>query len=162
MKIPKRSILITLSRVFPKNHPRKGEPTNFARKLADGTLKHTIRGNYYMWVLNAEKLRHPERWQLSVRQWSGQPYRSKQEEIAIINHPIAVEPLLMHYHADTDTITAKVETKPVDIADIATNNGLTLDEFKDWYFAPYRRKQDFLYCGSIIQFTDFRYNVASK
>lgn len=157
MKIPKRSILITLSRVFPKNHPRKGEPTDFKAKLAEGTLRHTIRGSYYMWVLNAEKLRHTERWQLSVRQWQGQPYRSKQEEIGIVNHPIGVEPLMMHYHADTDTITAKIDTQPVPITEIAKNNGLTLDEFTDWYFAPFRHKQDFLYCGAIIHFTDYRY-----
>ena len=69
----KKKIIITLSRVFPTTHSRRGEPTDFASKLASGVKKHTIRKNYDLWKINAEKMERGK-FYLSIRQWSGRPY----------------------------------------------------------------------------------------
>ena len=48
-KMEKKKIVITLSRVFPTTHSRKGQPTGFKEKLASGCKLHTIRGNFDQW-----------------------------------------------------------------------------------------------------------------
>ena len=73
----RKKILITLSRVFPQTHSRRGQPTGFSDKLAAGIKIHTIRKNYDLWAVNAEKMNRGG-FSLSVRQWIDKPYRSKQ------------------------------------------------------------------------------------
>ena len=68
----KKKIIITLSRVFPTTHSRKGQPTDFKEKLASGRKLHTIRGNYDQWNAIAEKMQRGG-YCLSIRQWSGRP-----------------------------------------------------------------------------------------
>ena len=80
----RKKICITLSRVFPKTHNRAGEPTGFSDKLASGKKIHTIRRNYDLWRLNAEKMQRGG-YALSIRQWIDKPYRSKQREIHVQN-----------------------------------------------------------------------------
>ena len=46
----------------------------------DGTKKHTIRGNYQYWAKKAEQI-NAGKMVLSIRQWTGRPYNSEQEEI---------------------------------------------------------------------------------
>ena len=36
---------LLFSGIFPKAHPRAGEPTNFVQSMKDGIKKHTIRAN---------------------------------------------------------------------------------------------------------------------
>ena len=55
-KMEKKKIVITLSRVFPTTHSRKGQPTGFKEKLASGCKLHTIRGNFDQWNAIAEKM----------------------------------------------------------------------------------------------------------
>lgn len=69
----KKKICITLSRVFPQTHSRRGQPTGFSDKLANGTKIHTIRNNYDLWAVNAEKMQ-TGKYLLSVRQWIDKPY----------------------------------------------------------------------------------------
>ena len=69
-KMTKKKIVITLSRVFPTTHSRKGQPTGFKEKLASGRKMHTIRGNYDQWAAIAEKMQRGG-YCLSIRQWSG-------------------------------------------------------------------------------------------
>ena len=154
----KKKIIITLSRLFPTTHSRRGEPTDFASKLASGVKKHTIRKNYDLWKINAEKMERGK-FYLSIRQWSGRPYKSPQVEIAQRNNPIGVQPIELYYHADNDTITAKIDGREwldADCYTIAKNDGLSVQDFKEWFFGkdPY---EDKVFTGVIIHFTDFRY-----
>ncbi len=73
----KKKIIITLSKQFPMTLSRRGEPTEFNTKLENGEKIHTIRRNYDLWKVNAEKMERGN-FYLSVRQWSGRPYNSKQ------------------------------------------------------------------------------------
>lgn len=98
-----KTYVITLSKVFPQIHPERGKKTHFSTKFQNarmcakcketkqglcmvecavyGTKLHTIRANYYLWAARFEQIAAGEAC-LSVRQWSGAPYRSKQVEIA--------------------------------------------------------------------------------
>lgn len=154
----KKKIIITLSRVFPTRHRRRGELTEFAGKLSSGAKKHTIRGNYDLWKVNAEKMERGE-FYLSIRQWSGKPYNSPQVEIAQRHNPIGVQPIELYYHADNDTITANIDGRELVDADcytLAKNDGLSVQDFKEWFFGK-DPKEDKVFKGCIIHFTNFRY-----
>ena len=83
-----KTYVITLSKTFPATHKRHGEPTYFRDKFSYPDSKgmvskklHTIRANYDLWAKRFQKIAAGEAC-LSVRQWTGAPYRSKQEELA--------------------------------------------------------------------------------
>lgn len=94
---------------------------------------------------------------LSVRQWIDKPYRSKQHEIYNQNKPIGVERIRIEYNAKRDEIIPLVNGQFVCAARIASNDGLTLDDFKDWFVGEKRHKEDCIFNGVIIHFTQFRY-----
>lgn len=75
-----KTYYLTLSQVFPATHARAGQPTGFRENLFKTKL-HTIRANYEFWKNRFEQIEKGEAC-LSIRQWTGKPYRSKQVEIA--------------------------------------------------------------------------------
>lgn len=156
----KKKINIVVSKAFPKVHKRGGEPTNFATKLMNGEKLHTIRQNYDLWAVNAEKMQ-TGRFVLSVRQWTGTPRRSKQRIICNSEEPIGVERIGMRYYAEADRIAVIVEDRTlteVEIVELAKNDGLTVDDFIDWFFwKPRQRSEDAVFKGVIIHFTPHRY-----
>lgn len=170
----KKKIIITLSRVFPTTHSKAGKPTYFREKVIKGqdnysciyrdfwdktTPKiHTIRENYDRWVHNIDKI-NEGRYYLSVREWSGKPYGSKQIEIIEKHAPIGIQRIELYYHAENDTITAKIDGREwidADCAEIAKNDGLSIPDFKEWFFGR-EPKEDKVFRGVIIHFTGFRY-----
>lgn len=154
----KKKIVLMLSRVFPITHSRKGEPTDFAYKLKFNEKIHTIRRNFDLWKVNAEKMER-SKFYLSVRQWSGKPYKSRQTEIAQIYNAIGVQSIELYYHADNNTITAKIDGRnwlDADCSLIAKNDGLNTKDFKEWFFGV-EPKEDKIFNGVIIHFTNFRY-----
>lgn len=157
-KMGKKKIVITLSRVFPTTHSRKGQPTGFKEKLASGCKLHTIRGNFDQWNAIAEKMQRGG-YCLSIRQWSGRPYNSPQVEIAHLDQPIGIQRIELHYHSENDTITACIDGREwidADCYEIAKNDGLNTTDFKEWFFGRHP-KGDKVFHGVIIHFTDFRY-----
>ena len=76
----KKCYTLIISKHFPKSHPRAGEPTEFLQKIEDYDKVHTIRANYDFWKKRFEKIVKGEAY-LSIRVWSGVPYKSKQVEI---------------------------------------------------------------------------------
>lgn len=98
---------------------------------------------------------------LSVRQWSGKPYRSKQREIHTIDTPIGVQRIQINYHHDYHAnkpyLTARIiGGNDIDVAALAKNDGLSLSDFADWFFGK-EPQGDMTFNGVIIHFTDFRY-----
>lgn len=157
-EMKKKKIIITLSRVFPTTHSRKGQPTGFKEKLASGRKLHTIRGNYDQWNAIAEKMQRGG-YCLSIRQWSGRPYNSPQVEIASLDQPISIQRIELHYHSENDTITARIDGREwidADCYEIAKNDGLNTTDFKEWFFGRHPQ-EDKVFHGVIIHFTDFRY-----
>lgn len=152
----KKKIILTLSKRFPTTHSRKGEPTGFKEKLAKGEKLHTIRRNFDLWNVNAEKMTRGG-FYLSVRQWSGRPYNSKQTEIQQISRPIAVQPILINYHHDGGLLTAKIKGgNQIEVEQLAKNDGLSLPDFVEWFFGK-TPKGDATFEGVVIHFTDLRY-----
>jgi hypothetical protein len=64
---------IMCARTFPAYHPRAGQPTGFRQAILDGRKIHTLRQS-------AGTKRSGET--VSLREWAGRPYGSRQVEFA--------------------------------------------------------------------------------
>ena len=156
----KKKIIITLSRLFPVTHSRKGQPTNYAELLNAGKKLHTIRANYDLWKVNEEKMRTGN-YYLSVRQWSGRPYHSKQIEVAQIKTSITVQRIMLTNNPDAEQepISAIIDGKALSYEGckaLARNDGLSIQDFREWFFGK-ELEHISTFEGCIIQFTDFKY-----
>lgn len=154
----KRKIVLTASRVFPIKHSRHGQPTDFADKILNGSKIHIIRRNLDIWKLNEEKI-NSGNYYISVCQWSGKPYASSHVEVARINSPISVQPIAISYHSDSDTLSAVIDGKEYSAPDcnaIAQNEGLSLLDFKEWFFGQ-NPSADKTFYGVIVHFTNLKY-----
>ena len=159
----KKKINIIVAKVFPTKHKRHGEPTHFAAKIVNGDKLHTIRTNYDLWAVNAEKMR-TGRYVLSVRQWVGKPRQSKQHEVFNTEEEIGVEHISMRYFANADGLRVVVENRQLtqcEIEQLVKNDGTNIDDFKDWFFGKQRHREDATFTGVIVHFTSARYADAS-
>jgi len=152
--MPKKLItyVITISQVFPAYHPRKGDNTDFKKSIFFGSKKHTIRHNYELWRKRFEKIDAGIAC-LSVRGWSAQPYKSKQVELFRFRKAdgIGLEKLeLTPLGYFINSIESDVTT-----ADLAKNDGLSLDDFRAWFKGSFEEDEP----KAIIHFTNFRYNT---
>lgn len=153
-------MIITLSKTFFPQHPRAGEATEFREKILSGEKLHTCRKNYPYWFRQIERIR-AKGGVLSVRQWIGRPYyKPGQESIVDVLADVMGVQRLQLWRTKTATLydwTALVHGRPVPIEVLATNDGLTVEDFKSW-FAPAFKKAHAEYLEfAIIQFTKLRY-----
>jgi hypothetical protein len=139
-----KTYTLLISKTFLNGHRKEGDPTDFIGKIIAGVKIHTIRRNYEFWLNRANEI-NSGRAVLSLRFWSGKPYCSKQIKIMELNK-ISVQKL-----DGRNTEYAIVDGKKVPWELIARNDGLSLDDFKDW-FKGYTKN-----ALAIIQFTDFKY-----
>lgn len=168
-----KKYVITLSKVFPTTHPKAGIPTGFEHKLHaaingwsdHARLKlHTIRANYPLWAKRFEQIERGEAY-LSVRQWSGKPYASKQVEIARLTKEdgIGLELLCFagnHNKKDRELHRPIVGgTTEIDYRLLAANDGLSLADWEAWFSNP---KYDLSEPMAIIHFTKFRYRYGNS
>jgi hypothetical protein len=154
-----KTYVIILSKTFPVNHQKAGQKTDFALKFAKGQLGtqyhlnkiHTIRNNYELWEKRFEKINKGEA-VLSVRQWTGKPYISKQVEIANLSKKdgIGIQCL------DFNILPAlRIDNKSFCFllqASLASNDGLHYDDWVDWFDLNNATGKK-----AIIHFTRFRY-----
>lgn len=140
------------ARTFPAYHPKAGQPTHFIEKiwaaLADmGKVETVIDApaheyferfpadfqSDYVGKPKWHTIRAGERWKVgdmfSPRVWSGKPYRSKTITIA---PPITVEKIwrVLMTKIGIIYIDGRIFEK-VEI--LAANDGLTGDDFNDWF-----------------------------
>ena len=146
---------ITLSKRFPAKHPRHGQSTEFRTKFEARAKIHTIRANFLLWKDRFERI-FVGNAVLSIRQWSGKPYHSKQELVADlgIRDAIGIEELRF---VDGDINKPHIvkypdQLVPVTIYDLATNDGLSVEDWLDW-FKGYDLNEPL----AVIHFTDYRY-----
>lgn len=137
--------VITLAKTFPVYHPRAGEPTGFADAFLSGRKIHTIRANEKGYYKTGDIV--------SVRQWSGKPYASKQETLEDCVS-IGVVPVQLIFHRGGG-LSIFVGKKLQSASIVAHNDGLSISDFCAW-FNP-RMKPDLVLDYSMIHFTDFRY-----
>lgn len=156
---------IILSKVFPSKHQRQGEATLFRQLYEEGQKIHTIRASWELWEnrLDIKNLfSEEEEVVLSLREWAGRPYCSRQERIKdlTVTDRIGVQRLVFvnrdiyrpHVLVRTMPFNLRDILVPVNVADLAANDGLSLEDFKEW-FKGYDLKRPL----AIIQFTNFRY-----
>ena len=147
-----KKAIITLSKVFPATHSRKGDPTGFSGKLEKGEKRHTIRANYDWWAKKMEAI-NDGRMYLSIREWSGKPYCSPQNELRQI-HKIGLQKVEMTYDSNDDVPQVWIDGKKIPIQEVCKNDGLDLDDFIELFFGNSKSNT---FDGVCIQFTNFRY-----
>lgn len=145
-----KTFVLTVSKRFPKTHEKAGRSTGFVENISllftNGCEKiHTIRSNYDLWQKRAKEINEGKA-VLSIRYWSEMPYRSKQVEICRLER-IGVEKL----EQPDNFVFAPIEGKPIDWEVVAKNDGLSFEDFCNWFKS--RQKEPM----AVIHFTDFRY-----
>lgn len=157
-----KTYVLTLSKFFPCNHVRKGERTLFDKAILEwqvfGSLScypypkiHTIRSNYELWNKRFQEIEKGNA-QLSLRQWSGIPYRSKQEVICYLTKEdgIGLQKLEVGgFHINDPML---IDGRCIDRRDLARNDGLSELDWMNW-FSEYDHQEPL----AVIHFTDFRY-----
>ena len=155
------SKVITFSTHFPIYHPKAGQPTFFVEKILAGLsdrhypdFKIPKEFKNYDWYeyynCNLQKhhtIRAGHRWKVgdkfSPRIWSGKPYRSKQ---IIIAPDIEIKKVWdFEIEVDKDYICVLIDkwalyeensrmvTQVDALMTFAKNDGLSLQDFKDWF-----------------------------
>lgn len=158
-----KTYFLTLSQVFPSTHPRAGEPTFFRDKIHAAITGnrdywnklHTIRANYEFWRKRFEKIAAGEAC-LSIREWVGKPYGkgSSMRELALLTHEDGIGIQKLEFkEIRKDFIAATIDGKPWPRKIIALNDGLSLQDWREW-FKGYDQGKPM----AIIHFTDKRYH----
>ena len=158
-----KTYILMLSKYFPVTHPSAGEPTFFSNKVMAAVLGnhnawqkfHTIRANYPLWAKRIEEVQRGLAI-ISLRQWSGKPYRSKTLEITRIDYHDNVGIQKLTFDKDRDGMVSlnffNIDGKYADIRDLARNDGLTLSDWRAWF-----KDYDLTQPMAVIQFTKYRY-----
>ena len=157
-----KTYVITLSRSFLTKHSKAGEPTNFRDAFNAGQVfnrgleclylwpkLHTIRANYPLWEKRIKEVQDGKA-VLSVRQWTGKPYRSKQIEIARLTAANGVG--IQKLELTNDLSECIVGDHRYSYVSVAKNDGLHPADWLDW-FSCYDLSNPL----AIIHFTKFRY-----
>jgi hypothetical protein len=141
--------VIIISRKFPVSHRKSNKATFFLARILSGRKIHTIRQNYPFWEKRIKEVQEGKA-VLSVREWTGIPYKSKQRELFKFTkeNEVGIEKLVFRH----TLLKPIVEGKPVSIKALARHDGLSTVDFVNW-FASYDQKEDL----AIIHFTNYRY-----
>jgi hypothetical protein len=152
-----KTVVLILSHHYPKTAIHAGKPTRFKQQLLEGRKIHTCRGRYDGWALNIDKV-NDKGYVLSVREWDGKPYgRGVRQKVIREYHKAGYQRFTMRYDRATGELKCVIDGKRfTDIEALARNDGMTVEEFKDWFFGQGLNRS--AYSGIIIHFTDFRYN----
>lgn len=150
-----KKAILTLCKAFPATHKRAGEKTDFEGKIGRNEKIHTVRHDAKsMWENRFSKIKAGTMY-LALKEWAGRPYNSEQRDLTQRTREdgIGLQKIQMEYSEETECITAKVDGKGVDPAIIAKNDGLSLEDFIEWFF----HGKSGSFSGKIIHFTDYRY-----
>ena len=153
--VEKKKQILLFSRVFPPSHSKAGKPTGFAEKLAAGTKIHTIRADKKGWWKDGEKAINSGKKYLSMKQWIGRPYNSGQITLGE-RERIGLQSITMTYSLDDPLPKAWVDGKQVPVELLAKNDGLSVEDFVEWFFGT-KLYSGNVFEGVIIHLTDFRY-----
>lgn len=162
-----KTCVITLSKKYPAYHAMAGCSTRFRDRITKGigmpipggfadiywdslaAKIHTIRDNYPLWEKRIMEVERGEAC-LSLREWSGRPYRSPQVEIACLTRDDGVGLQKLEFNGRLSSLT--VDDKDVDLKTLAVNDGLSFDNWREWF-----KSYDLTQPMAIIHFTKFRY-----
>lgn len=166
-----KTFILTVSRVFPATHKRKGESTLFQYKIQDAKTQtpgewwklHSIRNNYPLWAKRIKQVQEGIA-VLKVVYWKFPGGRfvkgNSQVEICHLDKDSGIEVQALIF-PDKSLFNATVcgpefpmptWYKGVGLFELSKNDGLSLEDFKEWF-----RKYDLSKPMAIIHLTHFRY-----
>lgn len=146
-----------MAKTYPSTHPKRKLPTGFETLLKSGRKIHTIRGNVDKWILVKEKLQM-SKYYLSLRQWTGLPYRSVQHEI-LYTELRSIQTISMTYFPAFDDLCIKIDGNLFPLSryrELANNDGMSLTDFKHYFFQEDGENCQ-IFNGAILHFTDLIY-----
>lgn len=150
-----KKYIITLSKFFLKQHIRAGEETGFKDSFLKGKKVHTIRANYNLWEARIKEVQEGKA-VLSIRQWSGLPYRSKQDEVTELSKEDGVGIQKLTFNEDSNgeffLEDFNIDGKYIEYDKLAANDGLLTEDWYRWF-----KKYDLSKPMAVIHFTSFRY-----
>lgn len=180
----KKIYVLMLSTAFPRTHSNRIYPTYFKERFLLGqgcpdcvvpqdlsgenisncnscgracflVKLHTIRANYPLWEKRIKDIQAGNA-VLSIRQWTGKPYRSKQVEIARLTADGGIGIQKLSFDKDKDGVHSlkyfNINGKYIDRGILANNDGLALEYWQEWF-----KDYDLSKPMAIIHFTKFRY-----
>lgn len=165
-----KTYVLCVSKTFPKGHPKQGKRTFFKEGILNGvngdTTKyeyqhykiHTIRANANLWKKRIAEVAKGNA-VLSLREWEGTPYRSKQIEFLKLTneHGVGIQDVEMYYNSSHILIAYLDEDDlfgGIKIETLSSNDGLTVSEFYNWFPRTTKTPK---FSRVIIHFTPFRY-----
>lgn len=144
------SKVITFSRVFPKYHPKAGQPTYFVEKLLSSiNYKYYDEDRQFNPRLSVDSfepknhtIRNGNRWKVgdkfSPRVWSGKPYNSKQIIIAPDIEIVKVWDIGLRVRGDFKELYCNdCDLTGTSIYEIAKNDGLSVADLFSWFDKPF-------------------------
>ena len=168
--------VLMISRVYPKGHPKAGQPTYFdclienAMNVEAGnepmwavdertdyieTKFHTIRGNPEMWKKRFEQIFLGKAY-LSLRIWEGKPYHSKQIELDRFDRDDGIGMQILKFckskEGKNSIIISDINYPESFLHTLAKNDGMTTNNFTA-YMKLYKPLEPL----AIIHLTKFRY-----
>ncbi|KAA6329683.1 hypothetical protein EZS27_021531 [termite gut metagenome] len=147
-------VVITLSKTFFTGHSRHCESTMFREKVLEGIKIHTCRQNYEYWKCKIKRLKEVGG-VLSIRQWSGKPFYSKQEIITEVPADVVgIQMLSLWKNFEYAVVGCWKVITPVELA---LNDGLLLEDYQAWFAPVLKKNKEEVIHFALIHFTDFRY-----
>lgn len=151
------NVVVILSKVYFSEHPKAGQPTNFAELVKSGKKIHTCRDNRDYWVKKIEALKDADG-TLCIREWTGKPYRSPQGTIAEIPASTAHVSTLTLTRCPKSRYVATIEGREIDIRTLAHNDGFSdVKDFTAFLDPIFNMHGENTVELAIIHFNEFTY-----
>ena len=163
-------VVLMFNREYARGTALEGQQTNYDELILSGEIKHTIRSNCNFWCDKITQLQE-EGGILSLRCWEDIPYKSSQiviKDIPAKSVDIQFIKITRKDSENTYYYSAQIDSKNIDIKDIAQNEGMSKEGFIRWLDSFFlleesrriRKKQSYQSISipfAVIQFSDFRY-----
>ena len=146
-KKQKKQVVLMIAKNFLAYHKRAGQATEFEAKIKDKDKVHTIRPNYEKWKEKIEEVKSGKA-ELVLKQWEGRPYHSTPNKLFIFDAKDDVDVSKLTKTADGFFVNDTIKVEP---EILAKNDGLSLQDFEDWFKVFPTEPM------ALIHFNSFRY-----
>lgn len=145
----KKQVVLMVAKEFLAYHFNAGKPTFFQDAIGKKVKVHTIRGNYEKWKKKIDEVNSGKA-ELILKEWSGKPYRSKQNKLFTFDQNDGIDVSKLTYVDGFFNVNDELIVPP---EILAKNDGLTLPEFEDWFKVIPAEPM------ALIHLTPFRYKA---
>lgn len=154
-----KTYIIVLATTFPQWHTKRRHETFFKESIHNGMSQkqgrnkiHTIRKSYDLWKKRIDEINSGQA-VLSIRQWTGQPYRSKQVEIFRLEKA-GIQKIRSMDETHAYIIGENGNVLPVPLQEMSANDGLDISDFMEWFRHSGPTPDNPM---AIIHFTSYKY-----